>query len=80
MVLLIQTGLWLTEPVRTFELQGRLGWTLFHLDKAGSEGELLSNLVFEGCRSCGDLAVVGGFNSVFERDACDDFCQVIKAA
>jgi hypothetical protein len=42
--------------------------------------ELLSNLVFEGCRSCGDLAVVGGFNSVFERDAFDDFGEVIKAA
>jgi hypothetical protein len=42
--------------------------------------ELLSNLVFEACGSCGDLAVVGGFNSVFEGDACDDFGQVIKAA
>jgi hypothetical protein len=36
-------------------------------------GELLSNLVFEACRSCGDLVGVCGFNSVFERDACDDF-------
>jgi hypothetical protein len=35
--------------------------------------ELLSNLVFEACRSCGDLVGVCGFNSVFERDACDDF-------
>ena len=34
--------------------------------------ELLSNLVFEGCRSCGDLVWVCGFNSVFERDAGDD--------
>jgi len=42
--------------------------------------ELLSNLVFEACRSCGDLAWVSGFNSVFERDAYDDFGQVIKAA
>ena len=42
--------------------------------------ELLSNLVFEACRSCGDLAVVCGFNSVFERNACDDFGEVVKAA
>ena len=42
--------------------------------------ELLSNLVFEGFGSCGDLAGFGGFNSVFERDACDDFGEVIKAA
>ncbi len=41
--------------------------------------ELMSNLVFEAFGSCGDLAVVGGFNSIFERDACDDFGQVIKA-
>ena len=42
--------------------------------------ELLSNLVFEGCWSCGDLVGVCGFNSVFERDACDDFREVVKAA
>ena len=42
--------------------------------------ELLSNLVFEGCWSCGDLVVVCSFNSVFERDACDDFREVVKAA
>ena len=42
--------------------------------------ELLSNLVFEDCGSCGDLAGVDGFNSVFECDAGDDFGQVIKAA
>jgi len=42
--------------------------------------ELLSNLVFEGCWSCGDLVEVCGFNSVFERDACDDFREVVKAA
>jgi len=41
--------------------------------------ELLSNLVFEGCWSCGDL-VGFGFNSVFEFDACDDFGEVVKAA
>jgi len=41
--------------------------------------ELLSNLVFEGFGSCGDL-VRFGFNSVFERDACDDFGEVVKAA
>ena len=42
--------------------------------------ELLSNLVFEACWSCGDLAWVSGFSSVFERDACDDFGEIIKAA
>jgi hypothetical protein len=35
--------------------------------------------VFEGCWSCGDL-VGFGFNSVFERNACDDFGEVVKAA
>ena len=43
-------------------------------------GELLSDLVFEACRSCGDLAVFCGFNSVFERNACDDFGEAVKAA
>lgn len=38
--------------------------------------ELLSSLVFEACRSCGDLVGVCGFNSVFERNACDDFGEV----
>ena len=42
--------------------------------------ELLSNLVFEECWSCGDLAVFSGFNSVFERDASNDFGKVVKAA
>jgi hypothetical protein len=42
--------------------------------------ELLSNLVFEGFGSCGDLVWLGDFNSVFERDACDDFGEVVKAA
>ena len=42
--------------------------------------ELLSNLVFEGCWSCGDLVGVCGFDSVFERDACDDFREEVKAA
>ena len=41
--------------------------------------ELLSNLVFEGCWSCGDL-VGFGFNSVSEFDACDDFGAGVKAA
>jgi hypothetical protein len=41
--------------------------------------ELLSNLVFKGCWSCGDL-VGFGFNSVFKFDACDDFGEVVKAA
>jgi hypothetical protein len=40
--------------------------------------ELWSNLVFEACGSCGDLAVVDGLNSVFECDACDDFGQQSK--
>jgi hypothetical protein len=40
----------------------------------------LSNLVVEACWSCCYLAVVGGFNSVFERDARDDFGEVVKAA
>ena len=44
------------------------------------KSELLSNLVFEGCWSCGDLALFGGFNSVFECDAGDDFGEVVKAA
>jgi hypothetical protein len=42
--------------------------------------ELLSNLVFEDCWSCGDLVRVGGFNSIFKRDASDDFGKVVKAA
>ena len=42
--------------------------------------ELLSNLVFEGCWSCGGLAGIGSFNSVLERDPCDDFGEIIKAA
>jgi hypothetical protein len=42
--------------------------------------ELLSNLVFEACRSCGDLVWGCGFNSVFEPDAGDDFGEVVKAA
>ena len=42
--------------------------------------ELLSSLVFEGFGSCGDLAGVDGFNSVFECGACDDFGEVVKAA
>ncbi|MDA3875957.1 MAG: hypothetical protein PF483_02590, partial [Halothiobacillus sp.] len=39
--------------------------------------ELLSNLVFEDCWSCGDLVRVGCFNSVFEGDACDDFGEIV---
>lgn len=45
----------------------------------GGPGELLSNLVFETCRSCGDLIGLDGFNSVFERNACDDFSEVVNA-
>jgi acyl-CoA synthetase (AMP-forming)/AMP-acid ligase II len=44
------------------------------------ELELLSNLVFEGFWSCCDLVGFGGFNSVFECDACDDFGEIVKAA
>jgi len=53
-----------------------------HAKACGLEksAELLSNLVFEFCWSCGDLAGFGGFNTVFERDACDDFGEVVKAA
>ena len=40
--------------------------------------ELLSNLVFEGFVSCGDLAWFGGFNSVFKGDASDDFGEVVE--
>ena len=42
--------------------------------------ELFSNLVFETYRSCGDLVLVCGFNSVFEADASDDFGEAIKSA
>ena len=38
---------------------------------AQDEAELLSNLVFEGCGSCGELTAVGGYNPVFEHDASD---------
>jgi len=37
-------------------------------------------MVFEACWSCRDLAVFGGFDSVFERDASDDFGEVVKVA
>lgn len=47
---------------------------------AQADEELLSNLVFEGFGSCSDLVWVGGFNSIFERDASDDFGEVVKAA
>ena len=45
-----------------------------------SPRELLSNLVFEALGSSRDLACFGGFNSVFEYDACDDFGEIVKAA
>ena len=44
------------------------------------KSELLSNLVFEDCWSCSDLVRFGCFHSIFERDACDDFGEVVKAA
>ena len=52
----------------------------FKLGEAALTRELLSNLVFESFWSCGDLALLGGFNSVFECDAGDDFGEVVKAA
>lgn len=55
------------------QVQPRIGAT-----RQGSE--LLSNLVFEVSGSCGDLVLVCGFNSIFERDASYDFGEVIKAA
>ena len=39
--------------------------------------ELLSNPVFEGSGSLGDLASFGDFDPLFERD---DFGKVVKAA
>ena len=45
-----------------------------------SRNELLSNLVFESFWSCGDLALFGGLDAVFECDAGDDFGAVVKAA
>ena len=54
--------------------------TVLHLSQVTPGSELLSNMVFEACGTCGDLAVVSGFNSVFERDAGDDFGEVVKAA
>ena len=48
-----------------------------HLSQAANL-ELLSNLVFEDCWSCGDLVRVGGFNSVFESNAGDDLGDIIK--
>ena len=48
--------------------------------QAGKKSELLSNLVFEDFGSCGDLILVCGFNSVFERDAGDDFGEIVKAS
>ena len=42
--------------------------------------ELLSNLVFEESRSCGDLALFSDFNSIIELDASNDFSEVVKAS
>ena len=36
--------------------------------------------MFEVCRSCGDLVGFGGFNSVFECDARDDFSEIVEGA
>ena len=45
-----------------------------------SSCELLSNLVFEVCWSCGDLTGLRFFNSILEPDACDDLWEVLEAA
>ncbi len=50
------------------------------LSSLGEVCELLSSLVFEDFGSCGDPACFGGFDPVFERDACNDFGEVVKAA
>jgi hypothetical protein len=47
---------------------------------AVEQRELLSNLVFEALGSCSNPTCFGGFNSVFEFDAGDDFGEIIKAA
>ncbi len=63
-----------------FEANGRLNTDANAAKSSkGGKRELLSNLVFEDCWSCGDL-VGFGFNSVFECGACDDFREVVKAA
>jgi Flp pilus assembly protein TadG len=62
------------------ELQSILGEGREDASRVSANFELLSNLVFEAFRSCCDLASFSGFNSVFERDACDDFGEVVKAA
>ena len=64
----------------TTELRGGLNGSTQHFNLLGKMEELLSNLVFEICWSCGDLVGLWGFNSVFECDACDDFGEVVKAA
>ena len=67
------------EPIRSFPSICATAMSQ-PLNKMWLGKELLSNLVFEGCWSCGDLVGVCGFDSVFERDACDDFREVVKAA
>ena len=66
-------------PLAWAAFDGELANT-FRIRSLGQLVELLSSLVFEACRSCGDLAGFGSFNSVFERNACDDFGEVVKAA
>ena len=53
---------------------------LHHVNRDPPFAELLSNLVFEDIGSCGDLIVCGDFYSVGERDAGDDFGEIIEAA
>ena len=61
-------------------LYGQMRDTFGDFGVVDEDTELLSNLVFEGFGSCGDLVFVCGFNSVFECDASDDFGEIVKAA
>ena len=50
------------------------------LEALRGDKELLPSLVFEAFGSCCDLVCFGGFYSVGELDACDDFGEIVKAA
>ena len=73
----------MTENPQTPDLtitHPRMASRLKEIFYSSASCELLSNLVFEGCWSCGDLGGFGGFDAVFECDAGDDFGEVVKAA
>jgi hypothetical protein len=57
----------------------RLYWVKGRPDHHERSGVIVKSGVW-GFGSYGDLAGVDGFNSVFERDAGDDFGEVVKAA